>query len=74
MMGLITLAQLAEQAGATDTSTLRKDIKAGLLAATLYGKVWLVDEAEGERWMREVWPQHEAKRRKPAGARTKKRE
>lgn len=74
MMGLITLAQLAERAGAPDPSTLRKDIKAGLLVATLYGKVWLVDEAEGERWIREIWPRHEANRRKPAGSRTKKRD
>lgn len=72
MMGLITLAQLAERAGAPDTSLLRKDIKAGQLAATLYGKTWLVDESEGERWIREVWPRHDANRRKPAGARTKK--
>ncbi len=72
-MGLLTLTQLAERAGAPDTSVLRRDIQAGQLTATKFGKTWLVDEAEGSRWEREVWPVHEAKRRKPAGAKSKRR-
>ncbi len=69
---MITLSQLAEQAG-IDASTLRRDIQNGLMKADLFGKTYLVDSAEARRWLREILPQHLRNRRKPPGATAKSR-
>ena len=71
-MKLLTLTQLAELAGASDTSLLRKDIKAKRLRATKLGKTWLVKENEAQRWIKDEWPTHIASRDKPIGAKSKK--
>lgn len=73
MKDVLTLVELAERAGAPDTSTLRKDIKAGLLNAIKFGQTYVVEEEEGERWIREVWPDHQANRKKPIGSKRKPR-
>jgi len=77
MDGWITLTLLAERAGANGagapaTSTLRRDIKAGLLRAELVGKTYLVNEVEAARWLADVWPKHLEGRDKPIGAKNKK--
>ncbi len=49
---LLTLAQAAERLG-LGAATLRHQVHNGRLAATLYGKTWLVTEEEVERYRRE---------------------
>lgn len=50
---MLTLAQAADQLGLA-ASTLRHQAQTGRLKAELYGKTWLVSEAEVERYRAEV--------------------
>ena len=49
---MLTLAQAAAQLGVA-ASTLRHQVQVGRLAATLYGKTYVVSEAELDRYRRE---------------------
>jgi excisionase family DNA binding protein len=49
---MLTLAEAAAQLGLA-ASTLRHQVQVGRLTATLYGKTYVVSEAELERYRRE---------------------
>lgn len=52
MPDLFTLAQAATALGVSPT-TLRHQVAAGRLRATLYGRTYLIDRAELERYRRD---------------------
>lgn len=71
---MLTLDEIAARADppVPDTSIMRRDIKAGLLTPLgKFGPAWAIDEAEAERWIRDVWPKHVAARKKPVGSKKK---
>ena len=51
-MPILTLAQAGDRLGLS-ASTLRNQVKAGRLRATLIGKTWTVTEREVERYRSE---------------------
>lgn len=50
MSDFLTVTQAAREA-ACNVSTLRYAILGGRLRATKYGKTWLIERAEFERWL-----------------------